>query len=268
MHWSRPRGGGSPRSPDGRTPQPWPRGGGTAEAAPTVRRRPWRCLRARGAQGEHADLVSATDADLAPRPSPAAVAVAAAIGASPSQIPRDRRLIHERPAPPDHRSVEPVYNRVPTKDSSAHHPHIRHTSSISQVRKRLIRDSRLGHGMPTSRRSVDDLMPKSMARARRRSPLRTLLSASEWRAHGEAALTRGDLGPAGGTAEGANWARVQRLRSLVAYGPHASRPPCLQVSPSRTARPVGRRHQDSTSAPRQDGGKRRVGTIGHPAAVG
>lgn len=109
----------------------------------------------------------------------AAVAVAGATGASPSQIPRDRRLIHERPTPPDRRSVEPVYNRVPTKDSSARHPHIRHSSSISQVRMKLIRDSRLGHGMPTSRRSVDDLMPKSMARARRRSPLRTLLSASE-----------------------------------------------------------------------------------------
>lgn len=95
--------------------------------------------------------------------------------ADPSRSPPHSRTPHS----PDRRSVEPVYNRVPTKDSPAHHPHIRHTNSISQVRKRLIRDSRLGHGMPTSRRSVDDLMPKSMARARRRSPLRTLLSASE-----------------------------------------------------------------------------------------
>lgn len=180
MRWSCPL--RSPRSPDGRTPRLWPRGGETAEAAPTVRRRNG-AVSVHTAHREHADLVSATDADLAPRPSPAAVtvtvSVAAAIGASPSQIPRDRRLISRTPHSPDRRSVEPVYNRVPTKDSPAHHPHIRHTNSISQVRKRLIRDSRLGHGMPTSRRGVDDLMPKSMSRARRRSPLRTLLSASE-----------------------------------------------------------------------------------------
>lgn len=78
----------------------------------------------------------------------------------------------------------------------------------------------------------------------------------------------GDLGPAGGTAEGANWARVQGA------------PVTRRVWPARvpTTVPAGFSIQDSaaswTQASRLDisgeagRGERRVGTIGHPAAVG